>query len=155
MALPGSASTSMGKNPGKEAYFQVGNFKVGDIYGLETIIKKAARMIKSPIAIQEMFTSHSSLEIAVVSEGTECILIDKKAFLETADFFTLSKIVAMTQTNSHAEDAQLQVEKVKDWGRYKKKLVGDILQRAKTKKRVTAYRWVVHILCIVTVLSRG
>lgn len=134
-----SAANSTRKHQDNESFFQVGNFKIGDIYGLETIINKAARMIKAPLPANEIHVSGSSPQLTVVSEGTECILVDKKSFLSKADFFTLSKIVATTKRNSPAEDAKLQVEKVKNWGKYKQKLVGDVLQRAK-KKRVTSYR---------------
>ena len=124
----------------KQAYFQVGSLKMGDIYGLETITKTAAKLTKSSPPTQDLYTKHLSPDITVVSEGTECILIDKKSFLNTADFFTLSNVVARYQANSHAEDAKLQVEKVKDWGKYKKKVVDDVLNKAKTKKKVIAFR---------------
>ena len=135
-----SATTSARKNTGKQAFFHVGTLKIRDIYGLETMSKKAAALTNLNQSLQDVYIKNITPDITVVSEGAECILIDKKAFLNTADFFTLSKVASMNQANSHAEDAKLQVEKVKNWGKYKKDVVNDVLNKAKTKKDLLAYR---------------
>jgi len=135
-----SVTTSMSRNTGKQAFFQVGSLKIRDIYGLETMTRKAAALTNLNPSLQDYYAKSMTPDITVVSEGTECILVDKKLFLNTADFFTLSKVAAMNETKSQAEDAKLQVEKVKDWGKYKKKVVNDVLNKAKIKKKLLAYR---------------
>lgn len=135
-----SVTTLVRKNTGKQAFFQVGSLEVRDIYGIETIRKKAAALTNLVLPLQDAYARSIIPDLTVVSEGAECILIDKKSFLNTADFFTLSKVATMNQVNSQADDATLQVETVKDWGKYKKEVVNDVLNKAKAKKKLITYR---------------
>ena len=140
LSTQNSVTTSVRKNTGKQAFFQVGSLEVRDIYGVETIRKKAAALTNLVLPLQDVYPRSIIPDLTVVSEGSECILIDKKSFLNTADFFTLSKVATMNQVNSQTDDAKLQVETVKDWGKYKKEVVNDVLNKAKAKKKLIAYR---------------
>ena len=140
LSTQNSVTTSVRKNTGKQAFFQVGSLEVRDIYGVETIRKKAAALTNLVLPLQDVYPRSIIPDLTVVSEGSECILIDKKSFLNTADFFTLSKVATMNQANSQTDDAKLQVETVKDWGKYKKEVVNDVLNKAKAKKKLIAYR---------------
>eukprot|EP00795_Rhopilema_esculentum_P000131 gene131-9744_t len=124
------------KRQNREAYFQVGSLKAGDIYGLESISEQAVKIIQPEINMHvPQITRSKAIETVVVSEGSECILVDKKLFLKKADFFTLSRIATMDQENSPSNDASLQIEKTRGWESYKKNLLDDILNQSKPRKK--------------------
>eukprot|EP00112_Aurelia_sp_Birch-Aquarium-sp1_P001641 Seg1177.8 transcript_id=Seg1177.8/GoldUCD/mRNA.D3Y31 product="hypothetical protein" protein_id=Seg1177.8/GoldUCD/D3Y31 len=121
----------------REAFFQIGILKTGDIYGLESLTKRAASMIQSDATFRD---ANKINEPIVVSEGTECILVNKRRFLKSADFCTLARIAQMDASYTPAHDAKMQIEKARNWGRYKKTLMRDILQRGQNKRKIVASR---------------
>ena len=121
----------------REAFFQIGILKTGDIYGLESLTKRAASMIQSDATFRD---GNKINEPVVISEGTECILVNKRKFLKSADFFTLARIAQMDSSHTPAHDAKMQIEKARNWSRYKKKLMRDILQRGQNKRKFVASR---------------
>ena len=100
----------------------------GDIYGLDSVINLAVNKIKS-VVDDEQFRSVSSRpqtekETMLVSEGGECLQVNKNAFLKYADFLTIAKLISTPVTNIGKNEIQFQAWV--RWKKYRKKTVSSL-----------------------------
>ena len=100
----------------------------GDIYGLDSVINLAVNKIKS-VVDDEQFHSVSSRpqterESMLVSEGGECLQVNKNAFLKYADFLTIAKLISTPVANIGKNEIQFQA-RVR-WRKYREKALSSL-----------------------------
>eukprot|EP00794_Sanderia_malayensis_P007045 gene7045-7836_t len=128
------------EKPDRDAYLEIGCLKKGDIYGLDALLQRATSMVQAAVTLTVHNPYVAKPNAVVISEGTECILVNKKLFLKSADFGTLARIVSMYQSQTTADEAKAQIEKRINWGSYKRKVVKEILRSSKERHKVFAFR---------------
>lgn len=111
-----------------------------DMYGFDTVLSRALKKVQNGIGAN-YFTdvvlpdrAHSRL----ISDGAECVLISKIAFLKIADFCTLCKLIT---THLHKEPLQNRASRETEnsavWSKFKEDTVREVVER-KQSTQMTA-----------------
>ncbi|KAL8616744.1 hypothetical protein ACOMHN_017782 [Nucella lapillus] len=95
----------------KEGYAQIAQLSSGDVFGLETLVRRQAS------------------RVSVVSQGAQLLFISKKLFLQHANIRVLRIVSDMSIIYPNAVDIHQQLKDGRQWSRYKKALVRNVVTR--------------------------
>ncbi|KAJ7383801.1 hypothetical protein OS493_026335 [Desmophyllum pertusum] len=104
--------------PTRTALLQIAVLKPGNMFGLESMMPKVANKISSEI-----------------SEGAECIMINKRFFLMNASITTLVQLKALREDYMTVPDARHRIQCLESWDLYKGELVRTLATRAAKQPR--------------------
>ncbi|XP_070197790.1 uncharacterized protein [Littorina saxatilis] len=95
----------------KEGFAQIAELSTGDVFGLETLVKRQAS------------------RVSVVSQGAELIFISKKLFLQHANIRVLRIVNDMSITYPSAVEIHSTLKYRREWNRYKDALLRHVVTR--------------------------
>ncbi|XP_076446107.1 uncharacterized protein LOC143283722 [Babylonia areolata] len=95
----------------KEGFAQIALLSSGDVFGLETLVRRQAS------------------RVSVVSQGAELLFISKKLFLQHANIRVLRIVNDMSIIYPNAVDIHQQLQQRRQWSRYKHALVRHVVTR--------------------------
>ncbi|XP_013417170.1 uncharacterized protein LOC106178505 isoform X2 [Lingula anatina] len=95
-----------------KGFAQIAELISGSVFGLETILQQK-----------------TSINLALVSDGAECILISKKLFLKEANSKVLRVVSDLVQSYPSQDYVRQQVQQQRSWLTYKGQVVSEVLER--------------------------
>ena len=79
---------------GTEDYLFVKTLERSDIFGMVSLLPRVQKLIRAVSTDTQSQISNTTENTVLVSNGVECLLINKNKFLKHSDFFTLSKLMS-------------------------------------------------------------
>jgi len=121
--------------PTRTALLQIALLKPGDMFGLESMMPKVATKISSEADAIEENQDPSTKSLILISEGAECIMINKRFFLMNASITTLVQLKALREEYMTVPDARHRIQCLESWDLYKGELVKTLATRAAKQPR--------------------
>lgn len=111
-----------------ERYVHINTMQAGEIYGLDTLLPRVQRSVYSNVCNNALAKTleMERYRVILISNGAECLLIDKKKFLKHADFCTISKLFSkdhQVMTLPHVERLNYALR----WRVYKESVVKSVI----------------------------
>lgn len=116
--------------PTRTALLQIAVLKPGNMFGLESMMPKVANKISSEADAIEENQDPSTKSLILISEGAECIMINKRFFLTNASITTLVQLKALREDYMTVPDARHRIQCLESWDLYKGELVKSLATRA-------------------------
>jgi len=116
--------------PTRTALLQIAVLKPGNMFGLESMMPKVANKISSEADAVEENQDPSTKSLILISEGAECIMINKRFFLMNASITTLVQLKALREDYMTVPDALHRIQCLESWDLYKGELVKSLATRA-------------------------
>ncbi|XP_020604576.1 uncharacterized protein LOC110043471 [Orbicella faveolata] len=121
--------------PTRTALLQIAVLKPGNMFGLESMMPKVANKISSEADAVEENQDPSTKSLILISEGAECIMINKRFFLMNASITTLVQLKALREDYMTVPDARHRIQCLESWDLYKGELVKSLTTRAAKHSR--------------------
>ncbi|XP_078371046.1 uncharacterized protein LOC144654702 isoform X1 [Oculina patagonica] len=116
--------------PTRTALLQIAVLKPGNMFGLESMMPKVASKISSEADAVEENQDPSTKSLILISEGAECIMINKRFFLMNASITTLVQLKALREDYMTVPDARHRIQCLESWDLYKGELIRTLATRA-------------------------
>lgn len=124
------SQTSTGVNvPTRTALLQIALLKPGNMFGLESMMAKVSSKLSSQVDVVEEDQDPSTRGLILISEGAECIMINKRFFLMNASITTLVQLKALREEYMTVPDARHRIQCLESWDLYKGQLVKTLASR--------------------------
>lgn len=121
--------------PTRTALLQIALLKPGNMFGLESMMPKVTTKISSQADAVEENQDPSTKSLILISEGAECIMINKRFFLMNASITTLVQLKALREEYMTVPDARHRIQCLESWDLYKGELVKTLATRAAKEPR--------------------
>lgn len=121
--------------PTRTALLQIAVLKPGNMFGLESMMPKVATKISSETDAVEENQDPSTKSLILISEGAECIMINKRFFLMNASITTLVQLKALREDYMTVPDARHRIQCLESWDLYKGELIRTLTTRAEKQAR--------------------
>ncbi|CAH3176758.1 unnamed protein product [Porites lobata] len=121
--------------PTRTALLQIALLKPGNMFGLESMMPKVTTKISSEADVVEENQDPSTKSLILISEGAECIMINKRFFLMNASITTLVQLKALREEYMTVPDARHRIQCLESWDLYKGELVKTLATRAAKQPR--------------------
>lgn len=129
------SETSVSAVPTRTALLQIALLKPGNMFGLESMMPKVATKISSEADAVEQNQDPSTKSLILISEGAECIMINKRFFLMNASITTLVQLKALREEYMTVPDARHRIQCLESWDLYKGELVKTLATRTAKQPR--------------------
>ncbi|XP_032237418.2 uncharacterized protein LOC5512175 isoform X2 [Nematostella vectensis] len=118
--------------PTRKALLQIAVLKPGDMFSLESMMPKVANKISAEIIHD---TPDPSASVTLISEGAECVMINKRFFLQYAPTTTLIQFKALREQYTSVEQARKEIRNQQAWNLYKSDMVRTLAGRNRKQRR--------------------